>query len=417
MIGSELAAMAKSLDELDAIDLAQLDLDDLRRLVLDSYGLRQRVTAFEAKVLARFDESGAWAGEGAYNAANWLSSHTGTTAAEGRSRVRLAKVLTQMPVAAEAFAAGDITDTHVRMLGACVGRRTRELFSEHEASLVDHARQLRADDFAIAVRKWLDLADPDGPEPADEDDTLFMSRTLDGRLKGKFDLGGEAAAAIEKAVNDRYQELFREDQRNREMNPTDPYLDLPAANRRARAFTELIEAGAAAPDNPARRKPAFNVFIDLKTFAGADAGLEAVRELENRTLLPLDVIELLRCDAEVSRVLRSPDGVVLDLGRLQRTASDDQRRALIARDGGCAGPGCDRPPEWADAHHIKWWVRDHGCTDIGNMCLLCRRHHRMVHQGLLTVAMVDGRPQFWLPDGRRLTPHGPEPSTGPPLSA
>jgi hypothetical protein len=55
-------------------------------------------------------------------------------------------------------------------------------------------------------------------------------------------------------------------------------------------------------------------------------------------------------------------------------------RALVARDGGCAFPGCDRKPRWCDAHHLKHW-EDDGPTDLDNGCLLCRRHHTLVHNG------------------------------------
>ncbi|HEX4755754.1 MAG TPA: HNH endonuclease signature motif containing protein, partial [Candidatus Dormibacteraeota bacterium] len=42
-------------------------------------------------------------------------------------------------------------------------------------------------------------------------------------------------------------------------------------------------------------------------------------------------------------------------------------------------PGCDRPPEWTDGHHIEHWA-DGGPTEIGNLVSLCRRHHRVVHE-------------------------------------
>jgi predicted restriction endonuclease len=55
------------------------------------------------------------------------------------------------------------------------------------------------------------------------------------------------------------------------------------------------------------------------------------------------------------------------------------RKALVVRDRGCRFPGCDRPPDWTDAHHIQHWA-DGGETRMENLLLLCRRHHRMVHE-------------------------------------
>jgi hypothetical protein len=70
----------------------------------------------------------------------------------------------------------------------------------------------------------------------------------------------------------------------------------------------------------------------------------------------------------------------LDLGRTSRVVQPAQRAALVVRDGGCVFPGCDRPPAWCEAHHLVHWL-DGGPTDLPNLALLCRAHHRAVHEG------------------------------------
>src|SRR6266511_3702689 len=70
---------------------------------------------------------------------------------------------------------------------------------------------------------------------------------------------------------------------------------------------------------------------------------------------------------------------LLDLGRATRVISPALRRALAVRDGGCAAPGCDRPPPWTDAHHRHHWLHG-GPTSLDNLVLLCRTHHRAVHE-------------------------------------
>ena len=70
---------------------------------------------------------------------------------------------------------------------------------------------------------------------------------------------------------------------------------------------------------------------------------------------------------------------VLDVGRATRTVPPAIRRAVITRDRTCVAPGCHAPPQHCDAHHIVFW-EDGGPTSLPNLALLCRRHHRFVHQ-------------------------------------
>jgi HNH endonuclease len=70
----------------------------------------------------------------------------------------------------------------------------------------------------------------------------------------------------------------------------------------------------------------------------------------------------------------------LDVGRSSRVISPAQRSALAVRDGGCVFPNCDRPLAWCEGHHLVPWL-DGGPTDLANLALLCRQHHRTVHEG------------------------------------
>jgi hypothetical protein len=75
------------------------------------------------------------------------------------------------------------------------------------------------------------------------------------------------------------------------------------------------------------------------------------------------------------------DGVPLHLGRSTRLFTPAQKKALALRDGGCAWPGCRAPVCWSEAHHIRWYERDVGRTDVGNGVLLCSFHHHRIHSG------------------------------------
>ena len=73
-------------------------------------------------------------------------------------------------------------------------------------------------------------------------------------------------------------------------------------------------------------------------------------------------------------------GPTVDLGTRRRTITTAQRNALIARDGGCVFPGCDKPPSWCDGHHVIHWI-DYGPGELWNLTLLCSAHHHAVHEG------------------------------------
>jgi len=70
----------------------------------------------------------------------------------------------------------------------------------------------------------------------------------------------------------------------------------------------------------------------------------------------------------------------LEVGRTSRVVQAAQRTALAVRDGGCVFPGCQRPLAWCEAHHLRHWVHG-GPTDLANLALVCRAHHRAVHEG------------------------------------
>jgi hypothetical protein len=99
------------------------------------------------------------------------------------------------------------------------------------------------------------------------------------------------------------------------------------------------------------------------------------------------------CDANVIPILLGTAGQPLDVGRATRTIPTAIRRALTARDQGCAFPGCDRPPSWCEAHHRIHWA-DGGPTSVCNLCLLCGRHHDAVHHDGWSITMINDRPWF-----------------------
>jgi hypothetical protein len=104
------------------------------------------------------------------------------------------------------------------------------------------------------------------------------------------------------------------------------------------------------------------------------------------------------CDAAVIPIVMNGASQPLDVGTRQRTIPPAIRWAVEARDRGCAHPGCDRPPSWSEVHHIKHWA-DGGPTALWNLTMLCKVHHRGVHDGGWIIRMAsDGLPEFIPPE-------------------
>jgi hypothetical protein len=130
---------------------------------------------------------------------------------------------------------------------------------------------------------------------------------------------------------------------------------------------------------------------------GLTAALPLTGPISRQTALRL------LCDCKVSRLITDGKSEILDLGRAVRTATDAQRKALAWRDGGCVYPGCDHPPWFCDAHHVKHWVDHQGRTDLDELVLICRYHHRRLHEGgEILHRTADGDLYLITPTGTRL---------------
>ncbi|GAA4473878.1 hypothetical protein GCM10023190_06900 [Enteractinococcus fodinae] len=111
--------------------------------------------------------------------------------------------------------------------------------------------------------------------------------------------------------------------------------------------------------------------------------------------IPPDVILRMRCDVGLTPVTLTGQRQVLSVGRQQRQFNDALRRAIMARDRGCAVPGCHMPASMCEVHHVTYWSRG-GETSTENGVLLCSHHHQAVHAGALKISRVDGEFRFIL---------------------
>lgn len=99
------------------------------------------------------------------------------------------------------------------------------------------------------------------------------------------------------------------------------------------------------------------------------------------------------CDANIIPMVMGSKGQVLDVGTGHRTVTKEQKTALIARDRGCATPGCSMPAAWCQSHHITGWIAG-GPTDLDNLVLVCPGCHRAVEQGKWSITVQDSIPWF-----------------------
>ena len=206
--------------------------------------------------------------------------------------------------------------------------------------------------------------------------------------------------------------------------PSGEAAHVSAETRRA-AETDVpaeTPAGHAASDIPAEtcRAGGSDVSAETSPVAAADVPAEtpaghAALEDADGLRVSAETARRMACDAGAVVMRHAADGSVLDVGRKTRTIPPALRRALQARDRQCRFPGCNA--RRCDAHHVRHWA-DEGPTRLDNLVLLCRRHHRAVHEEGFTVRMsATGEAEFCWPDGRPFpgVPSAPQ-WNGPPLA-
>ena len=182
--------------------------------------------------------------------------------------------------------------------------------------------------------------------------------------------------------------------------------DRTPAQRRADALGEICRRYLDSSDRPTvgGERPHLTMTVDVQAMGGGAGG---TGELDHVGPVDPEIARRMACDASIMRVVLAGPSEPLDVGRRTPVIPPAMRRAVIVRDRHCRFPGCDRPHTWCDAHHVLHWA-DGGPTALPNLLLLCRRHHRMVHQrDGFRLELLDGRPVFRRPDGSVLEERAP----------
>jgi uncharacterized protein DUF222/HNH endonuclease len=393
-----MSTLRSGLEELETEDLGHRSDGEL---VDDFMELERSARVLEAermRRLAEIDRRGAFKNDGYLCLSSWLAHRLRMGFAAACQQVREAGALQEMPQMREALASGELSSTAVRDLVSARQANPSE-FGESEGLLVDAARRLSARDLRKALAYWRQAADAkDAARDADrafERRRLHMSSTMFGMVRIDGDLdpeGGQVVMTALKAMQDAQARTGRwQDGRK----PT---------QRRADALVELSRQWLDRSDRPevAGERPHLSVLTGVEALGGHIGG---TCELEDVGVIHPESVRRLACDASVARVVLGPASEPLDVGRRTPVVPAALRRVVVIRDRGCRFPGCDRPPGWCDAHHVRHWA-DGGETSLGNLLLLCRRHHRMVH-GEFRLEMQGGKPVFRRPDGSLLEDRAP----------
>ncbi len=348
-------------------------------------------------LLAEFDARKGYEDMGFTTTADWLTWRTQIEANAARERVRTARALQHLPKTAAAMRDGALSFTKVRTL-------TRVAKPENKEQLLTFARAGSAANLQRLVKGWKQL---DRRAEVTAEQLRFRSRTFsafvadDGMVVLKGRLDPEAGAVLMRAIEAASDALYRKEDKSDEREPQQRRADalgLMAERALAAGFGE----GAPVSGSRAERT---QVMLHVDEATLSEAGEPGMSELEDGTRVSAATSRRIACDTGVVQVTVDDRGHVLGAGHRKRTVPPALRRALEVRDRGCRYPGCGL--RFTDAHHIQHWA-DGGETSLRNLVLLCRRHHRAVHEGGMRVCM--GRNQqvvFLTPQGRAIADVAP----------
>ena len=360
---------------------------------------------------------------------SWMKGHLRT--GDGGVQVRAAKALALTPEVAAVYERGECSLEHVNAVVAVVDDIPPEVLAggvdkllAEQALLWDPAAFRRA---ALQIR---DHVDPDAAErrrrKRQESRWFSAARTIDDVVCLQGMLDPDAGELFLTTLSALMPPPSPDDPRSASQRRADALLDLcrlagvgnagggwgetarerdgrpgHAARRPDQAGAQLAQACwprtrvcVPEPDAATHRHPTTDgPFTADGRWVGARLG--------SGTWIGAETARRLACDATIIPVVLGGAGEPLDVGRARRLVSPTIRRALVVRDGGCRWPGCDRGPEWTDAHHLKYWVHG-GDTSLANMVLTCRYHHGCVHEEGFTMRLDHDTGDVYVryPDGR-----------------
>jgi 5-methylcytosine-specific restriction endonuclease McrA len=370
------------------------DLDQLGDEIAELSAHLDAATARLLDLIREFDARGGWS-NGFRSCAAWLNWRVGLDMGAARERVRVARALGSLPLLAHALAHGELSYAKVRAL-------TRVATLETEDQLLAVGRAGTADHVERIVRGWRRM---DRKAEVAETTLRHASRALqvyqeeDGMVTVRGRLAPEVGALFMQALAAARGALYQQ-ARSRDAGVGDVSAETPSmAQQQADALALVAETAlhhGIDPGAPGERYQVV-VHVDAPVLADPDAPGQSVLD---GTHVSAETSRRLACDASRVVMQHARDGRVVEVAARTRTIPPAIRRALHHRDQGCRFPGC--AVRFGQGHHIIHWAQG-GPTTLPNLTLLCRRHHRAVHEeGYQVDRQPDGALRFRRPDGRVL---------------
>jgi hypothetical protein len=326
-------------------------------------------------LVGEFDAREGWAEWGVTSCAHWLSWRCGIGLNAAREHVRVARALGGLPLAREAFAAGEISYSKVRAL-------TRVASEKTEAQLVELARHATGAQLEKIAGQYGSVLRATSAQASEAQARQRFSTywDSDGMLVVEGRLAPEDGAALLAAL-DAAAESVPEEAR-----------ELGFGAVRAQALMALATGGES--------KTELVVHVDTESLQSDTTHRQC--EVADGPALAPETARRLGCDAAVVTMIER-DGKPLSVGRRTRVIPPALRRAMRCRDHGCRFPGCTHRRN-LHAHHIEHWGRG-GHTKLDNLVQLCSYHHHLVHEGGYGVVAKPGfELEFRRPDGRLIHP-------------
>jgi 5-methylcytosine-specific restriction endonuclease McrA len=380
------------------------ELDRLGDRIAEFSAHLQAATGRLLDLIREFDARRGW-NTGFRSCAEWLAWRVGLDVGAARERVRVARALGTLPALADALARGELSYAKVRAL-------TRVATPETEARLLAVGRAGTAAHVERIVRGWRRVdrqAETREARRQHAGRAVHVYRDDDGTVVLRGRLTPEVGALFLRALDAARETLY---QRGRAITSpaSDPAAETPTRpQQQADALALLAETllhHELDPGTPGERYQVV-VHVDAGVLADPDQAGQSV--LEDGPHVSAETSRRLGCDASRVVMRHDGDGKVVEVGARTRTIPPALRRALLHRDRSCRFPGC--PVRFGEGHHVRHWAQG-GPTTLSNLALLCRRHHRAVHEeGYGITRAPDGALRFRRPDGGLL----PEVPAPPPL--